>query len=168
MAENLLCMTIRLSVAQKKMVIKRTADIAAVLHETLQRKSSLRQHYEYLWVVGLNNANKLQFMEITALGRFNVENTSPAAIFQRVIQKKATKLVLVQYNPRGNLMPLPDDRDMAIRMVKAGELLGIGVIDYLIISEKEYLSFAEKEIVEEFLADKKRQNGKLAKAERIR
>lgn len=162
-------MTIRLSVDQKKVVIRRASDIAGILHDTIKRKASLRQHYEYLWIVGLNNANKIQFMETTALGRYKVDTTAPAVIFQRIIEKQATKLVLVQYNPRGNLMPLPSDKDIAVRMVKAGELLGISVVDYLVISENDFLSFAEQEIVEELVVKQKSKSvNKPVKVSRIR
>jgi DNA repair protein RadC len=151
-------MTIRISGSQKKIIIKGASQIAGMLHDILRQKPSLRQHYEYLWIVGLNNENKIQFIEITAVGRFRLDNTSPAQIFRRVLEKKATKLALVQYSPRGNLMPMPEDKSTAERMVKAGELIGIYVFDYLILSESEYLSFAEEGIVEELnLGNKKQQ-----------
>ena len=142
-------MTIRISSSQKKILIKGASQIAGIFHDILRQKPGLRQHYEYLWIVGVNNENKLQFIEITAFGRFKVNNTSPAQIFRRVLEKKATKLALVQYSPRGNLMPIPEDKSAAERMIKAGELLGICLFDYIILSDSEYLSFAEEGIVEE-------------------
>ena len=149
-------MTIRISSSQKKILIKGASQIAAILQDILRQKRSLRQHFENLWIVGLNNENKLQFIEITAVGRFKVNNTSPAEIFRRALDKNATKLALVQYSPKGNLMPMPDDKSTAERMVKAGELLGMAVFDYIIISASEYLSFAEEGIVEELnLVNKK-------------
>ena len=151
-------MTIRISPSQKKVLIKGASQVAGILHDILRQKPGLRQHHEYLWIVGLNNENKLQFIEITAVGRFKVNHTSPAEIFRRVMEKKAAKLALVQYSPRGNLMPMPDDKSTAERMAKAGELVGINVFDYLILSESEYLSFAEEGIVEELnLVNKKQQ-----------
>lgn len=157
-------MTIRISSAQKKILIKGASQIAGILQDILRRKPSLRQHFENLWIVGLSNENKLQFIEITAVGRFKVTNTSPAEIFRRALEKNATKLALVQYSPKGNLMPMPDDKSTAERMVKAGELLGISVIDYIIISASEYLSFAEEGIVEELnLGNKKQQKKKQLK-----
>jgi DNA repair protein RadC len=150
-------MTIRISSAQKKILIKGASQIVAILQDILRQKRSLRQHFENLWIVGLNNENKLQFIEITAVGRFKVNNTSPVEIFRRALEKNATKLALVQYSPKGNLMPMPDDKSTAERMVKAGELLGMAVFDYIIISASEYLSFAEEGVVEELNAVHKKQ-----------
>lgn len=141
-------MTIRVSEKQKKITVRNAADIAPVLHDVLKRKRELRRHYEFVWLVGLNRNRKIEFIEVTAQGRFNITNKSPAEIFFRAIRKRATEIVLVQYNPRGNLMPLPEDRDTAIKMVKAGAILGIGVMDYMIISETGYLSFVEKDVVD--------------------
>lgn len=154
-------MTIRISSAQKKILIKGASQIAGILQDILRHKPSLRQHFENLWIVGLNNENKLQFIEITAVGRFKVTNTSPAEIFRRALEKNATKLALVQYSPKGNLMPMPDDKSTAERMIKAGELLGTAVFDYIIISASEYLSFAEEGIVEELNLGNKKQQKKV-------
>jgi DNA repair protein RadC len=131
------------------MLIKGASQIAGLVHDILRRKRSLKQHYENLWIVGLNKENKIQFIELTAFGQFMVDNTTPAQIFRRTLEKKAVKLALVKYSPRGNLMPIPDDKTAAEKMVKVGIMLGIPVLDYLIISEREYLSFAEEGIVEE-------------------
>lgn len=153
-------MTIRISGSQKKILIKGASQVAGILQDMLRRKPGLRQNYQYLWIVGLNKEHKIQFIEITAVGRFMVDNTSPGLIFRRVLEKKATRLALVQYSPRGNLMPMPDDKSTAERIVKAGELLGIAVFDYIILSESEYLSFAEEGIVEELNASNKKHQKK--------
>ena len=153
-------MTIRISGAQKKILIKGASQIVGILQDILRRKPSLRHQHEYLWIVGLNDENKIQFIEITAIGRFKVESASPADVFRKVLEKKATRLALVRYSPRGNLMPMPEEKSAAERMVKAGELIGIYVFDYLILSESEYLSFAEEGIVEELNMGNKKQQKK--------
>lgn len=57
-------------------------------------------------------------------------------------------MIIAHNHPSGILQPSGDDRNVTRRLVKAGELLGIKVLDHLIFSEEEYRSMLEKDEME--------------------
>jgi DNA repair protein RadC len=64
-------------------------------------------------------------------------------VFREAVSARATGIVLFHNHPSGDPAPSPDDVALTKRMVEAGELMGIEVIDHLILTETRYLSFRE-------------------------
>lgn len=74
-------------------------------------------------------------------------------VFSFALQKRAVKLILVHNHPSGELSPSTADLEITERMFAIGKFLQVPVIDHLIITEKEYLSFADQGIIEKMEAD---------------
>ena len=104
---------------------------------------------EHFWVVGLNAANKILFIELIALGRQNRITANPPDVFRMAIYKLALKLILVHNHPSGELTISGPDKGITDRLLKVGEIINIDVLDHLIISEKDYLSFLDEGIIGE-------------------
>jgi DNA repair protein RadC len=145
-------MTIKLSEAQKKAPINNSDSIAATMQQILKRENKLGRSQEHFWVVGLNNANKILFIELIGLGRQNRVTANPPDVFRMGIYKLALKLILVHNHPSGELLPSTADRSFTDRIIKVGEIINIDVIDHLIISEKDHLSFADLGIIDQLKA----------------
>jgi len=73
----------------------------------------------------------------------NASLVHPREIFKTALQESAAALILVHNHPSGD--PAPSDEDIAItkNVVKAGELLGIEVLDHVIVTQHGHFSFAE-------------------------
>lgn len=142
-------MTIKLSESQKKTQISDSLHVAEVMQQILKRENKIGRSQEHFWVVGLNNVNKILFVELIGLGRQNRVAANPSDIFRMGIYKLALKLILVHNHPSGDLSPSQTDISFTDRILKVGEILRIEVIDHLIISEDFYLSFADKGIMEQ-------------------
>lgn len=90
----------------------------------------------------LNSANRvLGVMEVSSGG---VAGTvaDPKVIFAAAL--KCSALILAHNHPSGNLRPSQADTNLTKRLVNGGELLDIAVLDHLIITEDDYLSFADE------------------------
>ncbi len=98
---------------------------------------------ERFWVVGLDNTNKVQFLERVEL------NTDPFDIFKMAIHKLAGRLILVQNHPSGAVDASQADLDYIDNLIKVGRLLDVKVIDHLTVSEKEFRSLADEGIMEQ-------------------
>ncbi|ELR72588.1 DNA repair protein RadC [Fulvivirga imtechensis AK7] len=120
-----------------------------MMQQVLLRENKIRRNQEHFWVVGLNSANKILFIELVSLGAVNRVQVAPPEVFRIAIYKMAVKMILVHNHPSGVLDPSDADKDITDRMIKAGQMLNIEVIDHLIISEKAYLSFADENIISE-------------------
>lgn len=145
-------MNIKLSGEQKKAHTNSPESIAAIMQQVLKRENCLGRSQEHFWVVGLNTASKLLFAELIGLGRQNRVTANPPDVFRMAIYKLATRLVLVHNHPGGQMIPSAADKAFTDRIIKVGEIINVQVADHIIISETDYLSFAEMGIMDELRA----------------
>jgi DNA repair protein RadC len=141
-------MNVRLTEEQKIRILN-SEDVYKVMQQILLRENKIRRNQEHFWVVGLDNKNKILFIELVSLGVVNRVQVNPPEVFRMAIYKLAVKMILVHNHPSGEASPPSDgDLDMTDHMIKSGLMLKIQVIDHLIISEKEFLSMADEGIIE--------------------
>lgn len=77
----------------------------------------------------------------------------PRLIFSTALKAKASSLILAHNHPSGNLKPSHQDINITKRMVEAGQLLEIKVLDHIILAEDGYISLAD----EGYIVDRKMQ-----------
>ncbi len=68
-------------------------------------------------------------------------------IFKQALELAATGLILCHNHPSGTLKPSTSDINLTNKIKKGGEVLDIKVLDHLIVTEKEYYSFADEGIL---------------------
>lgn len=141
-------MNVRLTQEQKIRILN-SGDVYNVMQQVLLRENKIRRNQEHFWVVGLNNRNKILFIELISLGAVNSVQVNPPEVFRMAIYKMAVKMILVHNHPSGDTTPSPADKDLTDRMMKTGSLIKIDVIEHLIISETDYLSFVDTGIMTE-------------------
>lgn len=95
-------------------------------------------------VVALNQANKMLGFYNTGVGGMTGTVSDPRVIFQFALLSNASKLILCHNHPSGNTQPSTRDKDITQKLVRAGEMLDIAVLDHIIITSKSYFSFSEK------------------------
>ena len=117
------------------------------MQQILLRENKIRRNQEHFWVVGLNNACKILFVELIALGQVNRVSTNPPELFRMAIYKLAPAVIMVHNHPSGALEPSVQDKLFTEHMYHAGDFLKITVLDHLVISETGYFSFADKGIM---------------------
>lgn len=98
---------------------------------------------EHLIVMALNGAHEIIFTKRVSTGLVNRTIVHPRETFADALKERASAIVIAHNHPSGNLEPSNDDKDVTIRIQKAGELLGIRLLDHLIISDDGYFSFLE-------------------------
>lgn len=133
-------MKVKLTAAQKIKIANAT-DIYSIMQQVLLRESRIGRAQEHYWIIGLNNASKILFIELLALGQANRVATNPAEAFRMAIYKLATQVIFVHNHPSGVVIPSKPDIDHTDYLYKAGHFLNINVLDHLVISETEYRSF---------------------------
>ena len=101
-------------------------------------------NHEEFWIVLLNRANKITSKHLISKGGQAGTVADPKIIFNTVLQHQATSVILAHNHPSGNLKPSSADISLTTKLVAAGKLLDIGVLDHLIITDKDYYSFADE------------------------
>lgn len=145
-------MNVKLTETQRKADLSSPDSVAVIMQQILRRENRLGRSQEHFWVLGLNNTNKILFIELVALGRQNRVTANPPDVFRMAIYKLALKLVLVHNHPSGDLQPSSADKAFTDRIIKVGEIINVPVLDHLVISETGYSSFAELGIMDELKA----------------
>jgi DNA repair protein RadC len=81
---------------------------------------------------------------IASVGTLDSAQTGPREVFRAAIVAGAKALILGHNHPSGDPTPSSADLHLTRRLVKAGELLGIPVLDHIIIGESKHLSLRER------------------------
>jgi len=108
--------------------------------------SALRMHKmaeEQLFLLAEDSAGHPLGLFRVSHGEVNSTACNPREIYLRALAVGAVAIVLVHNHPSGNCTPSKTDLSVAMRIVKAGKLLGIAVSDFLIIGDG-YYSFMEQ------------------------
>lgn len=110
-------------------------------------KYHLRLHErseEYLYMIVMNN--KLVVTGIFELSHGNVNSSivSVREMFQKALLANAVSIILMHNHPSGDPKPSNEDIQITKRMIEAGQLLGVQVLDHIIIGRPGYTSLKEK------------------------
>ena len=106
-------------------------------------------------MVGLNQANKILYIELVALGSVNMAGINPREAFRMAIYKLAVQVIMVYNHPSGDVMPSIEDQDLTDHFIQAGKFLKVEVIDHLIISDETYHSFVDSGIFKKLQASER-------------
>lgn len=98
---------------------------------------------EYFLTVHLDGKNRILAVEILSVGSLNQSIVSPRELYKTALLSSAAAVVLIHNHPTGDPTPSREDIEITKRLVAAGELLAIRVIDHIIIGDR-FLSFAEQ------------------------
>jgi DNA repair protein RadC len=77
-------------------------------------------------------------------GSLTASVVHPREVFNLAVRESAAAVIFVHNHPSGDPAPSEEDRALTARLVAAGELLGIQVLDHLIIGDGRYTSFADR------------------------
>jgi len=97
---------------------------------------------EHFYVITLNV--KSWTVGEVSVGTIESILAHPREVFSEAIKNNASSVIFVHNHPSGNTEPSQEDIELTRRLVKAGELLGIEVLDHLIITKKDFRSIIEE------------------------
>ena len=106
-------------------------------------KQYVRNEQELFLVITLNVSNEIIAIHIASMGSANMTIIQPREIFKHAVRDNAVAIVIAHNHPSGALKPSPEDVGITERIIEAGKILGIHVIDHLIISKRNYYSFGQ-------------------------
>lgn len=129
--------------------IANSDDVFGIMQRILKRDNRLDREKEHFWLVGLNSANRLLFVELVSMGSVKSTTVAPMNVFRMSLIKGAVKVILVHNHPSGSVKPSDNDLDLTDRLIQVGKIIDVEVIEHLIISEEGYLSFVDEGLMAE-------------------
>ena len=104
---------------------------------------------ENFMVAYLNQGNRLIKAERISIGGITATLADPKVIFKHALLKEATAIILCHNHPSGVTKPSKEDKLLTKKLIFAGKVMDISVMDHLIIGENTYYSFAEHGLMDE-------------------
>ncbi|MEN6413447.1 MAG: DNA repair protein RadC [Veillonellales bacterium] len=101
----------------------------------------LRQ--EEIRILLLDTKNKILAQKCVFIGTVNSSLVSAREVFYAAVQNMATNIIVLHNHPSGDPSPSQEDQEVTKRLVRAGKILNIPVIDHIIIGKNGYFSFKE-------------------------
>ena len=99
---------------------------------------------EYVYMISMDTkCNIIGIFEISH-GCIDQSILNPREIFMKALLSGAASIILAHNHPSGDCFPSKADHDCCCRIHEAGEMLGIKLTDFLVISENTYCSFKEE------------------------
>lgn len=114
----------------------------------------LIRHYadreqEHFLSIPVNGAHEVIGIYVVSIGLVNRTLVHPREVFRPALQHSAAALLCAHNHPSGHLDPSEEDHDITLRLIRAGTLLGIPLLDHLIFSGKRYYSFLGEGMIDE-------------------
>lgn len=94
-------------------------------------------------VVGVNGAGEIAYSKVVTIGLLDRTLIHPREVFSDAIKMRCSGIFIAHNHPSSNVEPSEADIMTTERLKKAGELLGIQLLDHLVFSESEYYSLRE-------------------------
>jgi DNA repair protein RadC len=98
---------------------------------------------EQFGIVMLDTKHRVIRIKIVSVGSLDTTVVHPREVFREAASACAAAIVLFHNHPSGDPTPSAEDLLLTTRMVKAGAVMGIDVVDHLILADQQYFSLAE-------------------------
>ena len=102
-----------------------------------------RSRQERFYVVALDARNRTLRRHLVAVGSLSSCVVHPREVFAPLIRDRAAGAILMHCHPSGCADASPEDFELTERLAKAGQLLGIAVLDHLVVGKEGYYSFRD-------------------------
>lgn len=130
------------SAPEDKPQIKSSMDAFRILGPLLADKD-----HEQFWILFLNRGNRVIGRDTVSIGGITGTVVDPKIIFRQALTAQATGIIIAHNHPSGTLQPSEADIQITKKLVQAGIMLEIKVMDHLIISPQGYFSFCDQGMI---------------------
>ncbi len=99
---------------------------------------------EYMKAILLNIKCGLISIEDISIGNLNSSIVHPREVFVPAVKKSSASIIIAHNHPSGDPTPSSDDINITKRIIEAGKIIGIEMVDHIIIGDGRYLSLKEE------------------------
>jgi DNA repair protein RadC len=92
----------------------------------------------------LNTKNRVIHKETISIGSLNASIVHPLEVFKVAIKRSCASIICSHSHPSGDPTPSNEDIIITHRLIEAGQIIGIDVLDHLIIAGQKYVSLKEQ------------------------
>lgn len=120
-------------------VIRSPEDGADYLMEEMRQ---LKQ--EHFVVLFLNTKNQVIHQQTIFIGSLNASIVHPREVFREAVRRSSASIICAHNHPSGDPTPSQEDIQVTKRLVEAGKMMGIELLDHIVIGNRKFVSLKEK------------------------
>ena len=124
-----------------KPVLKSPDDVAAEVRRQLKGKKK-----EHFVVLCLDTRNRLIGSRLVSIGSLDTSIVHPREVFREAVSSCAASVIFAHNHPSGDPEPSKEDIELTKRLAKAGEIMGIDVLDHIIVCDESHLSLKARSL----------------------
>lgn len=98
---------------------------------------------EHFFSLHLNSKNQLIREVLVSIGSLSTSVVHPREVFAPAVRDSTAALIFIHNHPSGDPAPSREDKDCTHRLIHAGQILGIRVLDHIVLGHDDYYSFAD-------------------------
>ncbi len=132
--------------SREKTELSNPQAVSEHIRRILRTLDRLDRDKEHFFVISLNTKNKVKFVELVSIGTANSSLVHPREAFRRCIIRGASAAIVCHNHPSGESEPSEEDINITKRLVEAGKIIGIEILDHVIIGQR-WSSMKEKGII---------------------
>jgi len=122
-------------------IIKSVKDVVA---QSVYMRDKKREHFLVLF---LNARNEMVFKKPMFVGTLNANLVHPREIFEKAVKHHAASLIFVHNHLSSDPEPSEEDIEVTKRLVEAGKIMGIDILDHIILAKGKVFSFKERKMI---------------------
>nr|VFK43267.1 MAG: DNA repair protein RadC [Candidatus Kentron sp. TC] len=120
--------------------IARPSDLVPHVRHYADRKQ------EHFLCASVNGANEVINIRVVSIGLVDRTLAHPREVFAGPLTDRASAIILAHNHPMGPLLPSSADMDVTQQMRKAGDIMGIAVLDHIIFNRTDHFSLLDEKI----------------------
>lgn len=102
---------------------------------------------EHFVAIFLNTKNKIISKEIVSIGSLNANIVHPREVFKPAIRVTASHIIIAHNHPSGDPTPSNEDIEITKKLIEAGKIIGIDILDHVIIGDSRHYSMKESGVI---------------------
>jgi len=126
--------------------------IQRIFYKRHKKVDILKEHF---WTIALNRGLKILCIELVSIGSNKSTLAAPQEVFRLPLYKSASQVVLIHNHPSETLEPSEADLELTNKLIQAGLLFDIDVVDHVIVTKHSYYSFCDNGLIEKLRWDRK-------------
>ena len=123
----------------EKPLVRTPEEVVGVVGGRLRGKNK-----EHFLALLLDTRSRLIKLAEISVGSLDASIVHPREVFKEAVAASAASIIFVHNHPSGDTTPSEDDIKLSKRLTKAGEIMGVDVLDHIVVAGKSYLSLKRR------------------------
>lgn len=131
------------SILADRVAVKAPDDVSEILMPYLRCKPQ-----EHFIIAMMSSKNCVIGIYTVSIGSLSHTIVHPREVFRAAILGNCASIILAHNHPSGDPSPSPEDVELTKRLVEAGDLMCVKVLDHIVIGDNRFYSFKAEGLIQ--------------------